>query len=41
MNQNILCISKRCVCNSVFIIKVDRHELQIGNAEKEKVGAHH
>lgn len=35
MNQNIPCISKHCVCSHVFISKVDRYELQIGNEEKE------
>lgn len=36
MNQNIPCISKHCVCSHVFIAKVDRYELQIGNEEKER-----
>ena len=36
MNQNIPCISKHCVCSHVFMAKVDRYELQIGNEEKEK-----
>ena len=35
MNQNIPCINKQYVFSHVFIIEVDRYELQIGNDEKE------